>query len=348
MEAREDMLFGIDVSKWQGGHIDWAKVRKSGIQFMLARASLATTKDPFYRTNIAGAKDAGMPVIGAYHFLYPARVVSPVDQARLFVERLGNAEGLLTMLDVETDRNSTTHEVFMPVIADVRAFAAEFARLTDGHPLIMYAPGWYWRGHIGNPKASDLGPLNQSHYVDVTLDQHKHIIPMPPAVAFAKARKEWWDVKHGGWKRATFLQFTSSGKVPGCPGRVDVNAFDGTIEALKRLTTASTPAPAAAVAPGAAAAPVAADPVAAAAPAVVAAPSVAEPDVDPPAGPQPVVPRFYTVVAGDTLFDIAEEFGFEPRHGQPGYRVLIDAFPENARYRAKPDLINPGDRVRVR
>jgi hypothetical protein len=35
--------------------------------------------------------------------LYPANVVSPAEQARLFVKRIGDPVGLLTMLDIERD-----------------------------------------------------------------------------------------------------------------------------------------------------------------------------------------------------------------------------------------------------
>lgn len=343
MAATPLPMFGIDVSRHQGGKIDWAKVKASGIQFMIARASLSTTADDQYRANIKRARVAGVPVLGAYHFLYPAKTISAATQAQFFVDRIGSAEGLLTMLDVETDRNRKTHEVFMARINEVRLFAETFASLTGGHPLILYAPGWYWKGHIDNPFAADLGPLNQSRYVDVVLDKKKNIIAMPPKDAFAKVPKAWFNVSHGGWSKATFLQFTSSGKVPGCHGRIDIDAFQGTLEDLRRLTTAhAVPAPAAGAAPAAAAAvPVPVSPV---------APVVAEAAlVVPPAGPvQPPVPLFRTVVKNDTLSDIAEEFGYGPKKGMPGFRVMIDRFPENAKFRANPGLIHVGDRVRVR
>jgi hypothetical protein len=45
-------LFGIDVSRHQGPDIAWDQIRASGIAFMLARASLATTPDPTYGGNV--------------------------------------------------------------------------------------------------------------------------------------------------------------------------------------------------------------------------------------------------------------------------------------------------------
>lgn len=57
--------------------------------------------------------------------------------------------------------------------------------------------------------------------------------------------------------------------------------------------------------------------------------------------PKPVpVKAFHTVVHGDTLSAIAKA------HGKSLAALL--RFPENARYRAYPGLIHPGDKVRVR
>ena len=55
---------------------------------------------------------------------------------------------------------------------------------------------------------------------------------MRPAVAFDRVQKRWWRAKHGGWTRATILQFTSHGKVSGYPRRIDINAFRGTTAEL--------------------------------------------------------------------------------------------------------------------
>jgi GH25 family lysozyme M1 (1,4-beta-N-acetylmuramidase) len=319
-------IFGVDVSRHQGPAIDWGKVRASGIDFMIARASLATTADGTYRDNVRRARLAGIPVVGAYHFLYPARIVSPVAQARLFVQRIQNADGILTMLDVEKDRNPRTGEVFIPTISDARAFAQEFAKLTDDHTLIMYAPGWYWTGHIGNPPASDLGPLCASRYVPVAKDADGDPIPMTPTEAFAKVLPKFWKATHGGWTKATVLQFTSTGKVAGHAGRIDIDAFAGTLQKLKVLTGPAGQ-PQSVLVPPASTPP---------------APDHATPTVTPTAK------RFHVVVRGETLSGIAARHGFKPTPRLPAFRVMLNAFPENARFRANPNLIRPGDRVRVR
>jgi len=320
-------IFGVDVSRHQGTEIDWGKVRASGIDFMIARASLATTPDATYRDNVRRARLAGIPVVGAYHFLYPASVVSPVEQARLFFKRIQNADGILTMLDVEKDRSPTTGEVFIPTITDARAFAKEFARLTGNHTLIMYAPGWYWTGHIGNPSASDLGPLCASRFVPVAKDADGDPIRMTPKEAFAKVAPKFWKPKHGGWTKATMLQFTSTGKVGGYGGRIDIDAFAGTLQKLNVLTGPAGQPQSALVPP---------------------ASTPPSPGTATTPGSVPAQKRFHVIVAGETLSGIAARHGFMPMPTMPAFRVMINAFPENAKFRENPNLIHPGDRVRVR
>ncbi|HEY4189044.1 MAG TPA: glycoside hydrolase family 25 protein [Candidatus Limnocylindrales bacterium] len=323
-------IFGVDVSHHQGSNLDWDRIRDSGIDFMFARASLATTPDEEYRGNLKRARQAGIPVLGAYHFLYPATVVSPAEQARLFVERTGDTTGLMTMLDVERDNHHKPH------IPAIREFAEEFAHLTHGHPLLMYAPAWYW-GIIGNPDASDLGALVASRYVHVDRNVRKHGIRMTPEDAFARTTKRFWHADHGGWKHATILQFTSFGRVKGHRGRIDVNAFRGTVQELAGLAT----------------------------PGVVPAMLPDDGPDDPPdiADDMPDegighggssfapmhTPRFHTVTQdNETLSGIAAAAGFKPRNGKPAFQVMIDKFPENAPFRAHPELIHHGDRVRIR
>lgn len=61
---------GIDVSHWQGT-IDWAKVKKAGIEFAIIKAGGSDAgfyTDSKWEANYKGAKTAGIP-IGAYYFV---------------------------------------------------------------------------------------------------------------------------------------------------------------------------------------------------------------------------------------------------------------------------------------
>ena len=66
------MVHGIDVSQWQGGGIDFNKVKAAGINFVIIRAGYGRTadqKDPMFETNYKKAKAAGLNV-GVYWYSY--------------------------------------------------------------------------------------------------------------------------------------------------------------------------------------------------------------------------------------------------------------------------------------
>lgn len=58
---------GIDVSVWQGPNIDFRKVRAAGINFVIIRAGIGTSKDIYFESNYQKAKAAGLNV-GAYWY----------------------------------------------------------------------------------------------------------------------------------------------------------------------------------------------------------------------------------------------------------------------------------------
>lgn len=90
-------LKGLDVSTYQT-LADWSPV---GLAFLIARASIGTTKDSMYDKHIAKAKAAGL-VTGAYHFNLDDAASTPEQQADLFVQAAGDVD--LLFLDVEGAR----------------------------------------------------------------------------------------------------------------------------------------------------------------------------------------------------------------------------------------------------
>jgi len=74
---------GIDVSKYQG-HIDYAKVKASGIQVVYIKASEGSSIiDPYFRTNYENAKAQGLK-IGFYHFVRARNEEEAVREATFF------------------------------------------------------------------------------------------------------------------------------------------------------------------------------------------------------------------------------------------------------------------------
>lgn len=60
---------GIDISKWQG-NVDFNKVKADGIQFCIFREGYRKAIDGQFKNYVKGAKAAGIPILGVYHFIY--------------------------------------------------------------------------------------------------------------------------------------------------------------------------------------------------------------------------------------------------------------------------------------
>ena len=97
---------GIDVSKWNGS-IDWNAVKNSGVSYVIIRCGYrgsstgALIEDPKFRSNIKGAKAAGLKV-GVYFFSQAVNEVEAVEEASMALN-LVNGYGLNypIFLDVE-------------------------------------------------------------------------------------------------------------------------------------------------------------------------------------------------------------------------------------------------------
>ncbi len=203
---------GIDVSHHQGV-INWQQVVASGKTFALVKRTEGTSfVDPRGTQNAAGMRAAGLEFPGDYHFLSDRS--DPAAQARFFLNTIGDPTGRLTALDVERTAAGGT-----PTSAQAHAFAAEWFRLTNNHPLLVYTGHWYWVGVLKNPHGADIGPLWHSEYETTDLE-----IADGPELD-----------RYGGWGGATFWQYTRSGFCPGVAGSCDLDLFFGDRAALRAL-----------------------------------------------------------------------------------------------------------------
>lgn len=99
--------FGIDVSKWQGT-IDWKAVKNSGVNYAIIRcgyrgsSSGALVVDPKFEANIKGATSAGIKV-GIYFFSQAVNKNEAVEEASMVLELIkGYKISYPVFLDVET------------------------------------------------------------------------------------------------------------------------------------------------------------------------------------------------------------------------------------------------------
>lgn len=85
-EGESVYWFGIDVSRYQGA-INWKKVKASGVDFVIMRASIGDHEDAMFANYIKGAKEAGL-MVGVYHYLFAETPADAVTEAKLFIKTI--------------------------------------------------------------------------------------------------------------------------------------------------------------------------------------------------------------------------------------------------------------------
>lgn len=83
------MLKGIDISKHQGS-IDFKRVKADGIGFVIIREGYRKVIDPRFLEYVKGARAAGLPILGVYHFIYTDGA-TPTEGAQSTIANLKKA-----------------------------------------------------------------------------------------------------------------------------------------------------------------------------------------------------------------------------------------------------------------
>lgn len=251
------MLQGIDISRWQGS-ADLRAARDSGIDFVIARATYGPRQpDAMLSSYRDQARDLGM-LFGTYHFATAQG--SPELEADAYLAAADWHAGEILVLDLE--REVETGLGILPMgdpVGWALAFLNRCLARTGVRPLI-YMSGSVCREFDWSPViAADFG-LWVAHW-----DTEDPII--------------------GQWPFWALHQTTSSGRVPGFAGRIDLDRFNGDAAAWLAYGSPSG-----------------------AAPAPAPEPTPAEP-VAPEQPAEPVGATTYAVQPGDTLSGIAGRSG---------------------------------------
>ena len=216
VEAKKKRARGIDVSRFQGT-IDWPRVATSGIRFAFVQASRGNGfdcavasehcgPDPYFEFNRAGAR-ANLVRVGAYHrafasgrTLAEARADATLE-ADLFIAQVGrlNRGELVPVLDVETPFVGLNPK---RLTAWIRRWVKRVRKRLGRKPMIYTNASSWARTKHTREFARARYPLWVAHW--------KVRKPRVPARNWAGR----------GW---AVWQWTSSGKVPGISGRVDLN-----------------------------------------------------------------------------------------------------------------------------
>jgi lysozyme len=198
---------GIDVSHHQG-EIDWSRVKTSGIQFVYVKATEGTDfKDPKFVDNWSGAGAAGIKR-GAYHFF--RLETSGEKQASNFIATVpGDPDGLPPVIDLEfSGYNKDRRPPVQNFLRELSIFWDSLVTRYRKVPVVY--------------TASDF----QKHYLGQMPIEHLWI-----REAITSPRRSPW----------TIWQFSSRGRVPGVPGFVDLNVFNGTFADFEKFNEPNKP-----------------------------------------------------------------------------------------------------------
>lgn len=192
---------GIDVSRYQG-KIDWAQVKQSGVDFAIIRLGYrgygtgAIVQDSYFETNIQGALENGIEV-GVYFFSQAITEAEAVEEAQYCMDLLqGYPITYPIIFDWEPYDSSLNPRTEGLSDAMLTKCAAAFCRAVEGagYQSMVYSNLTYFYLHFDLAKLVDF-PLWLAQY--------------NPTPTFYYHFDMW--------------QYSSTGKVPGIKGNVDMN-----------------------------------------------------------------------------------------------------------------------------
>ncbi len=200
-------VHGIDVARFQDS-LNWGAARLGGVNFAFIKATEGgDLLDPMFDDHWQGAGNAGV-ARGAYHFYYFC--TTPQVQARWFIANVPKTAGMLPpVLDMEWNPFSPTCTLRPPANV-VRRNARIFLALVKAHygkqPIVYTTPRFY--------AENDLGRLDDVEFWLRSTSAHP--------------RDKYPD------ERWTFWQYTSTGRVRGAAGDIDINVYEGSVASWER------------------------------------------------------------------------------------------------------------------
>lgn len=205
---------GIDVSKWQG-KIDWDAVKADGVQFAILRAGfggdLESQDDVYFERNVSECVRLGIPY-GVYIYSYADRVEDSVSEANHMIRLLkGKKPEWPVFYDLE-DANTTGKCSNATILEIAKTFTEKLE--AAGYVVGIYA-NKYWNTTKLTDKWYDTKPRWIAQYNS----------------------KCTYNGKYDIW------QYSSSGKVNGIKGGVDMNIAYTDLSKKESIST-PTPAPA--------------------------------------------------------------------------------------------------------
>ena len=198
LKAQDELIYeGIDVSSWQRD-IDFAEVKKEGIEIVYIKASEGRTlKDPYLETNYRNAKANNLK-IGYYHFLTATTIEIAEQQARFFASVIeGKEVDCKLAMDYEKFYGVGKDEINEIAVA----FIKKVKEIT-GKDVIVYSNLNNVRNTF-DKEVANAGKLWLAYYSNTN--------------NLINARSNW--------ETYIGIQYTSTGRVAGIKGNVDRDRF---------------------------------------------------------------------------------------------------------------------------
>lgn len=197
---------GIDVSKYQG-NINWYNVKSDGIQFAIIRAGygkVISQKDPQFENNYAGCKSAGIPC-GVYWYSYAMNESEARQEAAVCLQVIKNKTFEYPIYyDIEEKKQFALGRDKCTAIAKAFFEVMENA----GYFVGLYSSKAYLESHFTESLRTRYA-VWLAHY---------------------GVKKSSYSGQYGIW------QYSSTGKVYGISGNVDMN--EGYIDYAKIIKNA--------------------------------------------------------------------------------------------------------------
>lgn len=215
-------MLGIDISEYQNS-IDWNLVKNS-VDYVIIRDGYGfSTSDKLFTKHVDGAKKAGIPVVGTYHFSYSLTPEDARIEAEFAIKQF-DAAGLdkknsIIFFDFEDDsiRYAKQNGVTISAnecIAITKAFCDVLK--SKGYRYGVYFNNNFYNNYYNKGKGIPDGAIKW--YADYRSNPTKSII-----------------------NSSDIFQYSSTGKIDGIKGNVDVN--DGDYTKFTSKSEVSTPEP---------------------------------------------------------------------------------------------------------
>jgi GH25 family lysozyme M1 (1,4-beta-N-acetylmuramidase) len=217
-------VWGWDASghDWKRGPMDLVAARRAGIAFFTHKCTEGSTfKTTQYRQGLERARAARIPVLGAYHVLWPGK---PIEQARVFFNEVNKKtpwwKNVPWIWQLDAEKFDSMPRA--PTPAESRRFLNELRRLAGGKGwFVAYAPRWLYKDSF------------RIGYDLWASDYRGSGAPRPFKQQYRGVPASSWQPYSG--RKPRVLQFASDATI-GRQKTCDANRFDGDLKALVALT----------------------------------------------------------------------------------------------------------------